>query len=153
MFSQDLVGATPPKIKLECGSAARMNRSLAPAFQAPVGVDHWKSKHILATMRAFLCLALLVVVCEAVFQPQMTDFRAKRCELKLFGIPYFKGINDVVTDDVKVRKTYVDDKSLYTSGNTFAITRAKRNTVDCRFNSRTLKIVSSEGSLLKEIGR
>merc|ERR1711862_73545 len=82
-----------------------------------VGVDHWKSKHILATMRAFLCLALLVVVCEAVFQPQMTDFTAKRCELKLFGIPYFKGINDVVTDDVKVRKTYVDDKSLYTSGN------------------------------------
>ena len=99
-------------------SAACLNRSLAPAFQAPVGVDHpkWKQE-VAATMRAFLCLALFVVACQAVFQPQMTDFTAKRCELKLFGIPYFKGINDVVTDDVKVRKTYVDDKSLYTSGN------------------------------------
>ena len=99
-------------------SAVCLNRSLAPAFQATVGVDHpkWKQE-VAATMRAFLCLALFVVACQAVFQPQMTDFTAKRCELKLFGIAYFKGINDVVTDDVKVRKTYVDDKSLYTSGN------------------------------------
>ena len=90
---------------------------MAPAFQASVG--DWQKTESEAgdKMRAFLFLALLVVGSQAIFTPpKVTDFTAKRCELKLFGVAYFRGINDVVTSDVKYRKTYVDDKSLYTSG-------------------------------------
>ena len=44
-------------------------------------------------------------------------FTDKRCELKLFVIPYLRGLNDIITEDTDFRRTYVDDKSMYTSGN------------------------------------
>ena len=60
----------------------------------------------------------MAVNCQADFSATYTSFKdkAEGCQLKLFGVFYFKGLNDIITDDVRIRKRYVDDKSLYTSG-------------------------------------
>ena len=61
----------------------------------------------------FLYMATIVVKSDV----NIHRFTDKRCELKLFGIPYLRGLNDIITEDTDFRRTYVDDKSMYTSGN------------------------------------
>ena len=85
----------------------------------------------------FLFLVISVVYCQADFSATYTSFKDKAadCELKLFGVFYFKGLNDIVTEDVKIRKRYVDDKSLYTSGK------------HCNIFHKFLKLLSSNTML------
>ena len=61
----------------------------------------------------FLYMATIVVKSDV----DIHSFTDKRCELKLYGIPYLRGLNDIITEDTDFRRTYVDDKSMYTSGN------------------------------------
>ena len=73
-------------------------------------------------LAGFFLLAVFAIEINAGFQKTYyTSFKDKKCELKLFGVHRFQGLNDIITDDIQVRKTYVDDKSLISSGMFFCI--------------------------------
>ena len=85
-------------------------------YEASVGCQR-KAQHQkcgVATSAFFFLYMATIVVKSDVNIHRFTD---KRCELKLFGIPYLRGLNDIITEDTDFRRTYVDDKSMYTSGN------------------------------------